>query len=504
MKRKLNFRAYFLMYFLLLLAGCAAVLIYIHALLQTYEEFRPLHYVKQVQEELAAQAAAHELAAAYGLELPEVSEWEADGAFWEKYDALFTDTLEVRLQKTTEKSIQYLILNGEFPVARVTLQAKGEAYTRLVILQFQEWEVASVELLFAPRSYEIVLPKDYRITLNGKEGKPIETNDADLRKYNFDNLYLKPEISIENGKGEAIEVAVTQDGIKAIFYEYRLVLPAQIKLYQDDVLLTGTESGNGMCFYRISEKVKPEVRLEDLYGNVVSYDGKSELVLTHFKVKADENHTVMVEGKETPQEIRTLVKNADYAFLESYVEGLPMLGEWEIAILKENPDWTIRDASGAVVQPVADAAGSLYSVEVKTEQEVPEAIAKEVDVLANAKKWSLFMSRDLEFSAMSPMLLKDSYQYEVARKYATGVDITFTSPHTLKNPPFTEEKVTNFVQITPDCFSVDISFVKHMSVGLGKPVDDAMNDRFFYVKEKEGGKEAWKLAGMKEIVNDGK
>lgn len=114
------------------------------------------------------------------------------------------------------------------------------------------------------------------------------------------------------------------------------------------------------------------------------------------------------------------------------------------------------------------------------------------------------MSNDLPFSQISSMLLQDSYQYDVAKKYATGVDITFTSAHTLKNPPFTEEKVTNYVRISPNCFSVDISFVKHMSVGAGKAVDDAMNDRFYYVRvdDENGGK--WKLAGMKEIVEDEK
>jgi hypothetical protein len=85
----------------------------------------------------------------------------------------------------------------------------------------------------------------------------------------------------------------------------------------------------------------------------------------------------------------------------------------------------------------------------------------------------------------------------MAVKYASSVDITFTSSHVLNDPAFTEESVTNFKQITEDCFSVDISFVKHMILRNGLKVDDPMNDRFYFVN----GRDGWKLAGMKEIVN---
>ena len=54
------------------------------------------------------------------------------------------------------------------------------------------------------------------------------------------------------------------------------------------------------------------------------------------------------------------------------------------------------------------------------------------------------------------------------------------------------------------CFSVDISFVKHMRLYYGARVDDPMNDRFYFVRydDTDNGVNdpTWKLAGMKEIV----
>ena len=67
--------------------------------------------------------------------------------------------------------------------------------------------------------------------------------------------------------------------------------------------------------------------------------------------------------------------------------------------------------------------------------------------------------------------------------------------------------MTNFTWISEHCFSVDISFVKHMKLTRGGMlVDDPMNDRFYFVwyddTDDRVDNAAWKLAGIKEIVDD--
>ena len=136
---------------------------------------------------------------------------------------------------------------------------------------------------------------------------------------------------------------------------------------------------------------------------------------------------------------------------------------------------------------------------------VPDEVSGEIDVLKAAQDWSLFLTQDLAFSRIRDYLIPGSYQYEVAWKYATGEDITFTSAHTLLDPAFTGNTVTNFTWITGDCFSVDISFVKHMRLRTGKLVDDPMNDRFYFVRYDDTADDVdnptWKLVSMKEILN---
>jgi hypothetical protein len=140
---------------------------------------------------------------------------------------------------------------------------------------------------------------------------------------------------------------------------------------------------------------------------------------------------------------------------------------------------------------------------------VPESVAAEVNVLKVAEDWSRLMSKDLAGSAYgfynyAPNLIEGSYLYEVARKWVNSIDITFTSTHTLMNPPFTNETVRNFTWLTDNCFSVDISFDKHMLLSSGMQVTDSMNSRFHFVKYDSTNdwvdNPTWKLVNIKEIV----
>ena len=68
------------------------------------------------------------------------------------------------------------------------------------------------------------------------------------------------------------------------------------------------------------------------------------------------------------------------------------------------------------------------------------------------------------------------------------------------------ESVKNFIQYTDDCFSVDISFEKHMLLSDGQVVDVPMNDTCYFVRyddpDNYNDTLSWKLVGMKAVVND--
>jgi hypothetical protein len=117
------------------------------------------------------------------------------------------------------------------------------------------------------------------------------------------------------------------------------------------------------------------------------------------------------------------------------------------------------------------------------------------------------MSNDKKFAELQSYLIADSNQYTIAHEYAIGVDITFVSKHTLANPAFTENSVTNFKWIAENCFSADVHFVKHMILRTGAKVDDTTNNRIYFVKydDTEDGihNPTWKIVSMREILENG-
>ena len=124
------------------------------------------------------------------------------------------------------------------------------------------------------------------------------------------------------------------------------------------------------------------------------------------------------------------------------------------------------------------------------------------------------MTNDLEgsqkgFGTMKEYLITDSYLYDVAYKWVTNIDITFTFSHVLKNPPFTEEKVSNYVSFADNLFSCDIYFIKHMADVKDRnegAIEDVMNSTFYfmYYDETDDGKDnpRWVILDIQENLSE--
>ena len=293
----------------------------------------------------------------------------------------------------------------------------------------------------------------------------------------------------------------------AEFYDYIITLPETIEVKVNGSVLKGTPQDNNLVSYNVRALEKPEVIITDTYGNSFNYDGKTQIPLTHMTILADSGYTVKIEGNDIAKDAVTQSVLKEYEQLKDYVKDLPKVSKFNVAILKKEADVQIIDKDGKTVSYEAGLESYDFTESQGTLDKVPSEVASEIDVLKTAQYWSMFLTKDKKFSDMTPYLIKGSYQYDVAKKFAYGVDITFTSAHTLANPAFTEESVTNFKWISDNCFSVDVHFIKHMILTRnGTRVDDETNDRFYFVKwdDTEDGvnNPTWKIASMREIVEN--
>ena len=86
--------------------------------------------------------------------------------------------------------------------------------------------------------------------------------------------------------------------------------------------------------------------------------------------------------------------------------------------------------------------------------------------------------------------------YQRAYSWATNVDITFTSIHTLDKDTFTNTKVSNWTVYNENAFSVEVYLEKNMTLIDGQKKKDVLHDIFYYVYY-DG---AYRLVHMKSVT----
>lgn len=509
-KRRISLKLVYLIYVLLLAALVTAAVLYVRSLLQEYEASQPELLAQNAVAQLADSASsADDFWAQYALPAVEPGPFEQNADVPDAFLALFhADDLTVARQNVSlpEDELLYLASHNGTPLAEIKLKAAGPAVTKLAVLTLREWTVASVTPIVEPRDYTLTLPNSFAVKVNGvaltdEYGTPNGERQTD---YTVPSLYLTPEFTITDPEGSTAEYTLKNGRVLVDFFDYSLTLPAALSVEVNGQPAEGTSAEGDLTHYDITTLTRPEVCIRDDYGNTVNYEGGRELPLTYTTITADGRHTVQVNGATVPEHRISTRANPEYAQFADFVQDLPGICEYTIAVLQDDAGISVTDEQGNPIPLEEGKSSHDLTGQVTRLDTVPEEVAAQVDVLQIAQNWSMFMTDDLPFAQLKEDLIADSYQYEVAVKYATGVDIKYTSKHTLANPAFTENSVTNFTWITGDCFSVDISFVKHMRLYYGAMVDDPMNDRFYFVycDDTDNGVNdpAWKLAGMKEIV----
>lgn len=435
----------------------------------------------------------------YGLSEVKNSEYEQHIDLKRAYLQMFSgDELNYTTKNGSfgEDELCYVIRDGKKVLVEIRLKSEGGIITKLAVFSWRNWCVQSIDPIFESSDYEITIPEEFVLSVNGTRVPPEKgEEEKGIVKYLVNGLYFPPEFQITDGTGQDAKFAVQENKVITEYYDYTLTLPRTLTVKINGEVSTGTALSNGNIRYDIVLANKPEVLISDLYGNSITYEG-GDLPLTYMTVIAKSSDTVKVDGMDVAKDATTVTDIPEYAILSAILEDVPQKCEYNIAILKGDSkvtysSWETKDT---VTLDNRIHKHDLLDY-VKASDTVPKEVSDLVDVLDVAQKWSLYMSNDFSFEEMAELMLKGTYQYEVARKYNTSIDKTLFSNHVLLSPAFTDSKVENFAWVTENSFSVDISFSKHMKLATGKRVEDHMNDRFYFVFS--GRK--WLLAGLKEV-----
>lgn len=189
------------------------------------------------------------------------------------------------------------------------------------------------------------------------------------------------------------------------------------------------------------------------------------------------------------------VKNSDLidsVVLDEYkeLEGksiIPKINHYQIVNLTQKPKFKVLDENNKKID-LELKDGKYYAdnyFHTDDEAQAMNKLSHDYDSLAFAKKWSLFLTNDLSGNKhglyqLTPNLVEGTQMYQRAYNWATQVDITFTSNHTLAKETFTNTKVSNFTVYNENTFSVQVYLEKNMVVGGYLKQVDKLHDIFYY------------------------
>lgn len=230
-------------------------------------------------------------------------------------------------------------------------------------------------------------------------------------------------------------------------------------------------------------------------------DIKSYIERGLYSVKANlpDDYKLYINGKEVTEKTDS---DSDITALLSTYADVKKQVSYEVTGLIEKPKVEVKNPSGEKVKTIKqDGVIMISDPYFKTDNndEAQQKLIASINILEIAEKYSLFLTADLPgyrygFNTLSQYLIEGTEMYKIAYDWAHGIDITFTSRHRLKNPAFTDERLSNFVIYSDKAFSVDVSLKKNMIVNNEDRIME-MNDRMYFVYYDN----AWKLLSMEAV-----
>lgn len=507
---KNRFWKFYAVFVVLMMVLCSIGIIRVKGVLQEYEDSQPNIVVEQQIEVLREAAVNGTLERVVTLQDLNQAPYDKSITGLEGYKERFQDVAEFTYKTQTggysESSQSFSILADEEPIAIVELVSSKEE-RKLGILTISDWGVKSITPVVTLTNYEYVVevPIGFTVYVNGyKMVNPEVHEGSNLEIYRLEKLYSEPDIEIYDTYGVKTDFDIVDNTVVPVVYSYRLSLPETFKVYVDGVntrVYEDTLSDNGVSEYNIMTACD-RITLVDNYGNTIEYTGNEDIQLYDYRVVVPDNYVVKVEDLGTEAGWVETYSNSKYDYCKEYC-NMPLQVVYELKDTLVEMDIEIYDNLGNKVDYIMEN-GKVEITEQAGLDKMPDNL--EIDVLDIAKTWSKFMTQDLAgpqngFNTIKKYLIKDSYMYNVAYKWATGIDITLTSAHHREDTYFTDEKVTNFIQYSEDLFSCDISFVKHMYLyKRGNYVEDETNSTFYFYRNTAGDKVQWVILDIQEII----
>lgn len=275
-----------------------------------------------------------------------------------------------------------------------------------------------------------------------------------------------------------------EEGYKELFNESKLSYKKNDKestydIYADDTMIASVTLD--------SKKVRRLGILSFEEYSIKEIETYSKNGIYNIDVYVNSNYDLYINDiKANDEDLVSKEEIKEYSEVYDKVD-LPYENHYKITNLTKKPKIKVMNGNDEV--KVTNEKSNYYGVTYfKTDDKdaaFEKLTNKDYDPLTFAKNWSLFLTADLPgerygLYTLTPNLVEGTALYKRAYSWATNVDITFTSLHTLDKDTFTNVKMNGFTVYNENAFSVDIYLEKNMTLVNGEKRVDTLNDTFYY------------------------
>ena len=207
--------------------------------------------------------------------------------------------------------------------------------------------------------------------------------------------------------------------------------------------------------------------------------------LTNYTFSIPDGYTPVINNRHVDASYKTgnVEEIHEFAYVSNYID-MPeyveykvenVLADSDIKVLNANGDEVPIEINGSKVKATYASAASELSEERKNE------------ALSMIQTYEDFNTDDLSganhgLATVQSFLIKDSDYWNMAKQWAGGVDITFTSAHKFDDPKYTNVVVDNYAEYSDICYSLHIAFSKNMILTrTGEKISNDFDSTVFFI-----------------------
>ena len=207
--------------------------------------------------------------------------------------------------------------------------------------------------------------------------------------------------------------------------------------------------------------------------------------LTNYTFSIPDGYTPVINNRHVDASYKTgnVEEIPEFAYVSNYI-NMPeyveyrvenVLADSDIKVLNTNGEEVPIEINGSKVKAIYSSAASELSEERKNE------------ALSMIQTYEDFNTDDLSganhgLATVQSFLIKDSDYWNMAKQWAGGVDITFTSAHKFDDPKYTNVVVDNYAEYSDICYSLHIAFSKNMILTrTGEKISNDFDSTVFFI-----------------------